>query len=182
MKYKYFNYIIDKKWCKLLIEKATSIGFKNQKVYNRITKKHQFSAKRKSFVVKLIDDIELKNYIKLALIKYNLEIFKSIQFIDHIRIIKYNKGGYFKLHQDKKQYHEKMFNYTMLIYLNDDYIGGNTLILNNKTKQLFSIKKNIGSILLFDPQIIHSGSKLKNGNKYILSVPVYLDKKIIINT
>ena len=53
----------------------------------------------------------------------------------------------------------------MLIYLNDDYEGGNTKFLFDNE---ISIIPKIGLICLMDQNILHEVPKLINGVKYVI--------------
>ena len=53
----------------------------------------------------------------------------------------------------------------MLIYLNDDYEGGNTKFLFDNE---ISIIPTIGLICLMDQNILHEVPKLINGVKYVI--------------
>ena len=54
-------------------------------------------------------------------------------------------------------------NYTAIIYLNDDFIGGETYF----TDKNVSINPKAGSLLLFQHQLKHEGKSVELGTKYI---------------
>jgi hypothetical protein len=76
----------------------------------------------------------------------------------------YDKNDYYEWHCDT----DKMFRFvaSFILYLNDDFEGGNTLFLNDKLK--VSPKK--GSILMFPcgPYFVHKSTPIKSGKKEII--------------
>ncbi len=58
---------------------------------------------------------------------------------------------------------------TVLIYLNDDYEGGNTkFLIDDKNENDISITPKIGLICLMDQNILHEVPKLISGVKYVI--------------
>ncbi|GGX22516.1 prolyl hydroxylase family protein [Undibacterium macrobrachii] len=83
----------------------------------------------------------------------------------HFRFYKYLPGQKFNMHKDGRQRiggNETM--YTFLVYLNEDYIGGETLFRNGNLK--VSPKK--GSAIIFEHQLWHQGVEVESGMKYVL--------------
>ncbi|KFE97635.1 2OG-Fe(II) oxygenase [Chryseobacterium luteum] len=60
--------------------------------------------------------------------------------------------------------------YSILIYLNDDFTGGNTKFND------FEIKPTLGSIVTFPHNQLHSGEKITSGIKYVLRGDVIFKK------
>jgi|LakMenE18May11ns_1017448.scaffolds.fasta_scaffold9848588_2 hypothetical protein len=108
-----------------------------------------------------------------------------------IRINKYKRGGDFAFHRDSSFTNSVLVksNYTLLIYLNDDYIGGKTTIrvptsiekeyehnglttkeeLNLlKTYEDYKIIPKKGKAVIFDQSLLHCGEHVIKGTKYIL--------------
>jgi len=108
-----------------------------------------------------------------------------------IRINKYKRGGDFSFHRDSSFTNSVLVksNYTLLIYLNDDYIGGRTTIrvpisdekeyehngltikeeLNLlKTYEDYKIIPKKGKAVIFDQSLLHCGEHVIKGTKYIL--------------
>jgi prolyl 4-hydroxylase len=70
----------------------------------------------------------------------------------------------FKPHQDidfVKSETEKSF-FSLLIYLNDNFVGGETIFENAIVKPV------AGSALVFPHILLHSGAKVTQGIKYVL--------------
>lgn len=76
----------------------------------------------------------------------------------------YDSGDYYEWHVDKDVDSEYIFSY--LVYLNDDFEGGDTLFLADKLK----VKPKKGSVLCFpcDFTYIHKSSKIKSGTKKVI--------------
>lgn len=95
-------------------------------------------------------------------------------FNEMFRIYKYAPGQRFKMHRDGsyiRNENEKSF-YTFLIYLNDDFEGGETEFEN-----LFTVAPKKGSALVFYHPLRHEGKILINGIKYVLRTDImYSDK------
>lgn len=56
--------------------------------------------------------------------------------------------------------------YTILIYLNDNFVGGNTVLKIGD--EIIHIKPKIGRCLILDQDTWHSGAVIDDGCKYIL--------------
>ena len=74
----------------------------------------------------------------------------------------------FKKHRDQsyiRNENESSY-HTLLIYLNENFIGGETTFENLK------IKPKKGSCLIFFHDLEHEGTKLTSGKKYILRTDI----------
>lgn len=81
------------------------------------------------------------------------------------RFYKYNPGQRFKMHRDGsfvRNDKEESF-YTFMIYLNDDFEGGET-----EFQSICTIKPKAGDLLLFLHPIRHEGKTVTKGLKYAL--------------
>lgn len=108
---------------------------------------------------------------------------------ENIQVVKYNKCGYYKEHYDACSYDaEKCKNMnnnsgqritTLLIYLNDNFDGGETKFTHEKVK--LNVKPEKGMAILFynvsskdndivHPLSLHTGSELLSGEKWICNV------------
>lgn len=102
------------------------------------------------------------------------EDYKVLDFNEMFRIYKYSSGQRFKMHRDGsyiRNENEKSF-YTFLIYLNDDFEGGETEFEN-----LFTVAPKKGSALVFYHPLRHEGKTLISGLKYVLRTDVMYSKK-----
>lgn len=91
-----------------------------------------------------------------------------VNFIENLQCVKYSKGQQFKPHFDAGASNHRI--HTMLVYLNDDFSGGETFFpeLNlkvepQKGRALYFLNRIDQSILL---QSAHAGLPVANGTKY----------------
>ncbi len=85
---------------------------------------------------------------------------------ERFRCYRYKPGMRFAPHADgsfKRNENEKSF-YTFLIYLNEDFVGGET---NLATEPQLSIKPETGLGLIFQHPIVHEGAEVTAGTKYV---------------
>ena len=84
----------------------------------------------------------------------------------------YNENDFYEWHGDQSP--SNLSEFSFIIYLNDDFDGGDTKFMNDKIR--VSPKK--GSVLCFpvDHYHIHKGMKVSNGLKRIIWNCVYRDK------
>ncbi len=160
------NFLSEKE-CVSLIEKSEQIGYEEAKVQTGLNTASMIKGIRNNERI-LYKDGDLATEL------YN----RVIQFLPHkigkleicglnelFRFYKYNPSQRFKMHRDgsyKKNDCEESF-FTFLIYLNDDFEGGETEFEN-----LFTIKPKTGSLLLFHHPYRHEGKVLISGTKYCL--------------
>lgn len=93
---------------------------------------------------------------------------KAIGLNEMLRIYKYSEGQRFKKHYDGS-YERNDFEfslYTFMIYLNDDFEGGNTWFKD------FEIKPKTGTALVFLHDILHEGMEIIKGKKYVLRTDI----------
>lgn len=102
------------------------------------------------------------------------------------RLCKYNPGGHFAPHYDSDFIIDPLGHRslkTLMIYLNDDYGGGETQFCSehalyfDKEKRLYcapeetvhtSWKPRKGDCILFDHRLLHEGAMVTSGEKYIM--------------
>ena len=76
----------------------------------------------------------------------------------------------FSLHTDTGLFYDEKNSeksrWTLLIYLNDDYEGGNTIFYDDDWNQTHSIIPKKGTALLFDIDLWHRGDIIQSGSKY----------------
>jgi prolyl 4-hydroxylase len=83
---------------------------------------------------------------------------------------KYVDGNNFNLHTDTGLYYNRKqqlkSNYTLLIYLNDEFEGGQTSFYTPEFKHYLDITPKRGSCAVFDINWWHKGNPVSNGKKY----------------
>lgn len=81
----------------------------------------------------------------------------------------YTPGQQFNMHTDTGLYYDRdareKTQWTLLIYLNDNFEGGDTIFYNEKWEETQRIRPEKGKALLFDIDLWHRGDVLKSGEK-----------------
>lgn len=92
---------------------------------------------------------------------------------------KYVPGDSFSLHTDTGLYYNKdageKSRWTLLIYLNDDFDGGETVFYDDNWRVTKSITPKKGHAVLFDIDLWHKGSPVTRGAKYWIGCEI-IDK------
>lgn len=89
-------------------------------------------------------------------------------FNDRLRFYRYGSQQYFKWHQDgtfRKSDREESF-LTFMVYLNDGYGGGHTQF------KWDTVAPQAGMALVFPHRLMHQGSEVTSGVKYVLRTDV----------
>ena len=89
-------------------------------------------------------------------------------FNERFRFYRYQPKQYFKWHRDGEfcRSENETSKFTLLIYLNDDYTGGETQFRE------FAVSPTEGMALLFPHPLMHQGATVKTGVKYVLRTDV----------
>ncbi|KQT24486.1 oxidoreductase, 2OG-Fe(II) oxygenase [Chryseobacterium sp. Leaf405] len=109
-----------------------------------------------------------------GLLPKNHDDYEILDFNEMFRIYKYSPGQRFKMYRDGsyiRNENEKSF-YTFMIYLNDDFEGGETEFEN-----LFTVAPKKGYALVFHHPLRHEGKTLISGLKYVLRTDVMYSKR-----
>jgi len=93
---------------------------------------------------------------------------KAVGLNELFRFYRYEAGQEFKRHRDQSYIRSEIeaSYYTFMIYLNDNYEGGETTF-NNLT-----IQPKQGTALIFLHDLEHEGSSVKKGIKYVLRTDI----------
>lgn len=102
---------------------------------------------------------------------------KQVDINPVFRVYRYEEGQYFKAHKDNEITTDcgGTTTHTVLIYLNDNFIGGETITYPTGLKHkdfAKSIKPSTGKILVFDQNLLHEGVQVKLGVKYVLRTDI----------
>ncbi|MET1076437.1 MAG: 2OG-Fe(II) oxygenase [Pseudomonas sp.] len=89
-------------------------------------------------------------------------------FNERFRFYRYQSGQYFKWHRDGSYVRDEQecSQLTFMIYLNDGYEGGLTEFREEK------IQPARGTALIFSHGLLHQGSPILSGSKYVLRTDV----------
>ena len=92
---------------------------------------------------------------------------------ERLRFLRYDAGDFFALHNDGAftypEDHPKagLKSYvTFQLYLNDGFEGGATRIYSDDRSEFHDVVPEVGSVLLFQHEMFHSGEPVRQGRKY----------------
>lgn len=93
---------------------------------------------------------------------------------DELRYNKYYVGDFIDIHIDGINISSpKRISFTVNIYLNDGFGGGDTVFYDDRLCEVLRIQPRAGSVVIFDPRINHAGSVVTAGEKEIMRACVY---------
>ena len=104
---------------------------------------------------------------------------QAVGLNERLRFFRYEKNQKFARHYDGA-YHRTSYEHSLLtfmVYLNDDFQGGETRFFNDYQKERFFIQPRRGSALLFVHNQMHEGSSVLEGCKYVLRSDVMYRRK-----
>ena len=86
---------------------------------------------------------------------------------ERFRCYRYKRGMRFAMHSDGAFYRSEREQswYTLMVYLNEEFEGGNTTFF---VEPEVSIRPRTGMALLFQHPIVHEGSEVTSGVKYVV--------------
>lgn len=95
---------------------------------------------------------------------------------DHIFFAKYSVGQSFGIHTDTGSVFDvgqnRYSKFTCLTYLNDDFVGGDTVFFDDDFKETCRIAPSRNKTLIFDIDLFHAGASLLNGSKYWIGTEI----------
>ena len=160
--------------CKELIELGEKRGFEESLIRTKQGDVMDKSMRDNDRVV--FDDPELaeKLWDKIKDHAPNIDDWKPYGLNERLRYYRYKDGQQFKAHLDGsfKRGEGDLSLVTMLIYLNEEFEGGETTFVLDFTQ----VKPKTGMVLLFDHKILHSGMPVINGVKYVLRTDIMYKK------
>jgi prolyl 4-hydroxylase len=94
-----------------------------------------------------------------------------------LRCLKYYPGQYFRSHYDASYtgIEGKHSEWTIQLYLNDDFKGGETVFMQDYGRWKIPFKPKAGAVILFCQSLLHEGSKVTEGIKYSVRTDVLVD-------
>lgn len=89
---------------------------------------------------------------------------------ERISFLKYGPGGIFSKHRDgifiKHEDLRSMI--SVLVYLNNDYLGGRTKAFSDDGLHEFSIEPVVGNAFMMIQRVLHEGGVVEHGEKYAI--------------
>lgn len=159
-----------------MVDKGTFIDFGKINLIDRNSKQCWISGKDLNIVKEI--QRRIRSYI-------NIDGNNGTNYMqEKLQLVKYTPGGFFKAHYDEKKtlFHKYNRDATFLIYLNDNFIGGETRFTNlglsiipkaGKAIYFKNINEVNKNILYYSK---HEGTSVKNGNKYIANLWIHIIK------
>jgi len=164
---------LTKQECDELIALGENLGFQNPKI--KTPKGEVVDKSFRSNGSALVDSVELANKLFDSLkdkLPENIRDYTLCGLNEQLKIYKYSVGQQFKMHKDVpyvRNDNERSF-LTMLIYLNEDYRGGETFFLDG------NVNPCVGKCLVFKQNMLHAGLLVTEGVKYAIRTDVMYKK------
>lgn len=167
--------LLSTEYCYFLIKKGEELGFTPAMINNRGVR--EFNQMRNNESVIFEDPVFAERL--WGIVKEHIPIKAenmTAYGIDHLfRMYKYYPGQYFKQHVDgatKKPNGDRSL-YTFIMYLNEDYEGGETSF------DFAKIKGKRGMGLIFPHKLLHVGEEVTSGIKYAIRTDIMYTKNEI---
>lgn len=159
----------NKEKCTDFITKSEAKGYRGATIDTGMSHRIVKSVRNNKRV--LYEDLELAADIwkdLAALVPQNIGNSYAIGLNELFRFYRYKPGEEFKKHRDQSYIRnsEEASYYTFMIYLNNDFEGGETTF-DNKV-----IRPVTGMALIFLHSLEHAGSPVKRGTKYVLRTDI----------
>eukprot|EP01080_Neovahlkampfia_damariscottae_P003844 gene3844-7004_t len=170
--------------CSNLIQHANSAGFsaidkeypKNYRNNKRLVSYATITSQ--TLWTRLQNLLKENEFDKITPFGYGHEgIWRPIGLNPCFKFSVYEEGDFFAPHFDGIYipFENQTSIMTLMIYLNDDFEGGNT-IFHSEKNQTLKIEKSIGKAILFNHDILHEGEKVTKGKKYILRTEIMFQR------
>lgn len=159
--------------CHAFIEMSERHGYETAKIKTAFGEQESEEVRNNQRIV--FDDFDLaKNIFEKAksYLPEEINYWKPIALNERFRFYKYDSSQYFKWHVDGiyvKNYYESS-KLTILIYLNDDYQGGETEF------EQFKVSPKAGMAVIFPHKLRHQSTPIIEGIKYVLRSDVMYAK------
>jgi len=110
---------------------------------------------------------------------------KAVSISDHFRFYRYDQGQRFTRHYDGYEYGSMVYTsdqnkpqarLTLLVYLNSEFEGGKTTFFSSKGKEILAVTPETGMALIYTQKLLHEGSTVTKGRKYVLRSDILFAK------
>jgi prolyl 4-hydroxylase len=154
--------------CGDLIRIAESIGFGEAPITTKRGPVMRKDVRNNSRV--MIDDPDLADQLWRKAMPWVVSPWRNaiaVGLNERFRFYRYEPGERFAPHLDGafERSDDEKSEFTFLIYLNDDFVGGETRFFN---PGVFNVQPCAGSLLLFYHPQLHEGAVIESGTKYVL--------------
>lgn len=163
--------------CDLIIKKATEQGFVKATINTREGKEVNNTIRNNDKVE--FNDVNLESTLNYMFTQMDELVngFPGYEFTgvnDLFRVYRYSEGQEFKVHMDGtfEKSETEYSRITVLVYLNDDFGGGETeFVMPHRV-----IVPTTGKLLLFAHKQLHRGNMVSDGLKYVLRTDLMYKK------
>ena len=161
---------LSKSECEDFIAKSESMEYEDAAIQTKDGPRIYEEVRNNSRII--FDDNELADFIyeraKPFLPDPYSDEWKLIGLNERFRYYRYKPGEYFKWHKDGFycRSESEVSQLSFLLYLNDGYVGGDTEFKWEK------ITPKSGMALVFPHLMMHQGSTIESGTKYVLRTDV----------
>ena len=166
--------ILTREECEALIQVTEGKGYQKAQINSGQGYQYMNLDKRNSDR-SIIDSVQVANvfwerikpFIPEGL--YKKQDAQALGINERLRFLRYDKGGYFKPHNDGQYHREGVFPLeksmlTIQLYLNEGFKGGQTTFVGSLDDGTFErnvpVVPKIGSVLIFAQNIFHEGSEV----------------------
>lgn len=177
----YAEEVLTPKECQALIGIAEEKGFVPAALYTDQQDRDHFSETRKSYRCILDSETfaaQLWDRVK-HMIPPTWKGATCVGLNERFRILRYDPGDEFKPHRDGAYMAPSgaLSKLTLLLYLNEGYVGGRTEFLDKTESAWVAIPPHIGAVAIQDQDLVHCVPPLQAGRKYVIRTDVmYMPK------
>ena len=149
--------------CDYLLLKA------KENIFNKANNGEKYGRNNRETFIK---QDSILNLIRSRLKHKFLDSFSSNDTTEILEFYLYNQGDFVKQHSDapSKISNTLFSSHTLVIYLNNEFEGGETYFSEDD----FKIRVGKGGAILFDQSLSHGGALVTQGEKYILRLGVFV--------
>lgn len=152
--------------CESLISIAESQGFTDAPITTAFGFAHRPDIRNNTRV--MLDDLPLAGRVWARIrqaVPEQLLGWQAVGLNERLRFYRYEMGQAFRWHYDGpfQRSAQEQSQLTLLIYLNEGYVGGATMFKDGPT-----VAPRQGMALLFRHPILHQGEAVQQGRKYVL--------------
>lgn len=166
--------VISREECGALIDLSENLGFDSAPINGEFNGPRGFVVQKGRDNCRMaIDDFDLAEALWHRVARTVPEKINQKSVVglnERLRFYRYEAGQSFGIHKDgyfKRSDLEQSL-LTLILYLNEDYTGGETFFTDSESL----IVPKAGKALLFTHQLWHEGRMVKEGRKYIMRTDV----------